>query len=139
MLVRCETSKRVLLPTWRTLAEYEREAFPITEGRLYSVIGMQATTDSIEYLIHADTFYPTFVPAVQFSVERAQLPDWWVYRFLGYPKENLYWMPVAEWGYPEMVMTAGHYEAVVDMEPEALSIYMGYLRSANELDGIRSL
>lgn len=135
MLVRCTSTSRVLLPTWRELAPYDQTTFPITEGRSYSVLGMQSTTDSVEYLIHTDTFYPSFVPAVQFSVENPRIPEWWVYRFLGYPSENLYWMPIAEWGYPEMVLEDGHCEAVIDRDPRALAIYTNYLNASRRFDG----
>nr|WP_154922998.1 hypothetical protein [Microbacterium testaceum] len=114
---------------------YDNERqYPVTEGRLYSVVAMQAVTDSVEYLIHADISYPIFIPAAQFSVVHPRVPPWWVFNFWGFPNENYYRLPIARWGYSEVVMDRAHHEAVIDGHPEAEAIYLRNLGISEEFD-----
>ena len=127
----------------RTLADHQQSraaafesVYPLTPGKSYPIVGMTIAERAFYLLVPDDWGGPCFAPAGFFELFTAALPSGWrvgleagIYE----SGRDLWSHPgVASWGYREFVDDADHVRALVEMEPQALTIFQAHVAQADD-------
>jgi hypothetical protein len=104
----------------RTLEKLIGSDFSLEIGRVCTVYGMHDWKGILEYLVIGTAGgYPLWYPAELFSVVDHSLPSEWHFRYVGNEDGIL-----ALWGYEELVMSTEHHDRLVELEPDALDVFV---------------
>jgi hypothetical protein len=104
----------------------DRTKFDTTIGAPYQVFGMGIYETVLMVLIRNDYGKPSWLPIGLFDFEISTLPSDWEFRLIdGIAASGGdalgHW--VAVWGYSELVRNPAHSDALLERDPEALSIF----------------
>ena len=127
MEVICTINSGGQLPTYHEGLFYTPATeFHVTVGRSYSVAGLGVFQGGLSVLVRDDTDLPTWLPIALFEVGDVSIPAGWEMRFIAADQPN----PLtnvngwgARWGYPELVNSDAHSDALMNREPDALRLF----------------
>lgn len=96
----------------------KQSKFDTTAGSEYSVYAVSVWNRCLMYLICDDFNVPNWYPAGSFKVVQKRIPKTWQFMYFN----NDEYMDMIM-GYPKIVEDREHYVALVEREPNALSIF----------------
>lgn len=128
--------------TGRTLGAPERgdfysldTEFPVEVGTAYPIFGLGIFETVFLTLICDETRMPSWLPIGLFDLQGSQLPPEWHFEvYDGYAASGgdalNRW--VARWGYRELVRDPSHSDALIEGDPDALSIFFREVLALSE-------
>jgi hypothetical protein len=120
MQVRCNANRGRDLPRkYLSLGYTEHSVFNVNVGSVYTVFGMSIWKDALHVLLSDDNGLPNWHPIELFTVLDGRVPDDWLFCAYGDNDSDL----KALWGYADLVRNDGHYDALLEREGEALSLF----------------
>ncbi|MEV7239401.1 hypothetical protein AB0N06_37710 [Streptomyces sp. NPDC051020] len=96
-----------------------QDAIPVTEGRSYGVYGLAQYASRVIVLIASDDGRPNWCPVEWFRVVDGRFPSGWELSVVD-PGGTALQVLI---GYPELVKDPDHYDALLERDPEAISIF----------------
>ncbi|CAG1013681.1 hypothetical protein ANAEL_04771 [Anaerolineales bacterium] len=100
-------------------------------GKIYTVYAQSVWADAINYLIDAPVnkeANPLWASANLFEITNPSLPGGIFFQYYGADDKR---GVQALWGYKELIFDYSHYEKLIDMEDEVISIF---LKRQQEID-----
>jgi len=107
--------------------------YPLKTGENYVIYGQFVCEGIIQYLV-LGTYenLPSWYPAELFEmVENATSIEWY-FKFKGYSN-----IPIAVWGYKELVLDDAHYNSLIEREPKAIEIFLKRKKEIDEMENLR--
>lgn len=96
-----------------------QDAIPVTGGRSYGVYGLAQYASRFVVLIASDDFRPNWCPVEWFQVVDGRFPGGWELSVVD-PGGTALQVLI---GYPELVRDPDHYDALLERDPEAISVF----------------
>jgi len=134
MQVRCKINTGNALPpkyfdVFR--GESKQTVYHISIGKEYVVFAIALWQSAIVFLLSDDTDLPNWYSTEFFSVTDAHLPDGWSFSSTAAREHGV----EAICGYEHIIADPQHYEALLERDPKALSIFHEQKRKAGGLAG----
>jgi hypothetical protein len=113
----------------------ERSAFPLVLGKKYPILGMGLFEGALIVLANDETG-PNWLPIGLFDISPQAIPRDWQFVLLdgleasGGKGMTTAWE--ARWGYYELVHDPGHFENLINREPDALRIFQARLEKLSK-------
>ncbi len=108
-----------LSPKYLTLGYADATQFNLAIDQCYKVHAMSIWRGALFFLIADDTGLPMWQPVDLFSLSDGRLPENWCFT-----REIALESGVeAIWGYERLTSDQGHYEALIEQDPEALKYF----------------
>ena len=121
MRVRCESNDASRLAAERFEGGFTPVSeFDLVPGNEYVVYGTMLSGSLLSYLIMGEGKSPHWYPAELFNVTQSDLPPNW--HFGVFSKEQGY-VVNAIWSYEEMINDEEHFDALSDLEPNAVDVF----------------
>lgn len=108
-----------LLPVTRTIGGSDETQFHIEIGKIYTVYGIATFRKALYYLSLSEVDLPTWHPAELFKVVDHRLPNNWYFESGQYLDSIM-----AILGYKELALSYSHYEALAELEPSAVELFL---------------
>ena len=103
--------------------------FDLEIGEEYVVYGIIVSRGLLSYLVICRAGYAQWYTADLFKVSQSKLPDNW--HFVHFQEEQGF-LVEAIWGYEEL-LTPQHFDALSEMEPEAIDVFVEKKREIDEV------
>jgi hypothetical protein len=95
-----------------------RSQLALKVAHKYYVYGMNSFRGVIMTLVVDETDLPNWYPIELFEVVDPAIPDDWFFRRVEGSTNGL----EAIWGYKDLVLTPGHYDQLINRDPQALEV-----------------
>lgn len=97
----------------------DESRFDIEVNKDYVIFGIVDFQNAIHILTIGESDFPTWYPVELFTVTVPELPPRWFFRYVG-DEQGI----VAIWGYEELVNDSSHYEALIEGDEQAISVFL---------------
>jgi hypothetical protein len=119
-LITCNANNgKVLSPKYLHLGYAEATKFNLSIAQEYEVFAISIWRGALFYLVSDDTHLPMWQPVELFELSDGRLSRDWLFSRKTAAENGV----EALWGYERLIEDAGHYEALLERDPEALRYF----------------